>query len=99
VGPRRDGGTIRVRAALVRGDVELTVEDDGLGASADALPDTRGPGLRTLRERLALETKWRGEVETTSTPGEGFRVRVRLARVQGANSYTTRPIGIAEPAV
>jgi hypothetical protein len=99
VGPRRDGGTIRVRAALVRGDVELTVEDDGLGASADALRDTRGTGLRTLRERLALETKWRGEVETTSAAGEGFRVRVRLARVQGANSYTTRPIGIAEPAV
>ncbi|MEP6492741.1 MAG: histidine kinase [bacterium] len=81
IGPRRDGGTIRVAASATetRGDIELVVEDDGLGASADALHTTSGTGLRTLRERLAIETKWRGHVETTTTPGAGFTVRVRIA--------------------
>lgn len=98
VGPRRDGGNVRVTAALVRGDIELTVEDNGVGVSADALRDTRGTGLRTLRERLALETQWRGEVMTPSSPGAGFTVRVRLLRStsKGATSGT---IGRAEPRI
>jgi two-component sensor histidine kinase len=84
VGPRRDGGTIRVTAAPIGDDIELTVEDNGLGASADAVRDTRGTGLRTLRERLALESKWRGEIATTTSPGAGFTVRVRLLRSVGS---------------
>jgi hypothetical protein len=48
------------------------------------LRETTGTGLRTLRERFAIEPSWRGDVETQTSPGAGFTVRVRLAAISGA---------------
>ena len=45
-------------------------------ALVEAHPDLT---VAELRERLALEARWRGHVETKTAPGGGFTVRVRLA--------------------
>jgi signal transduction histidine kinase len=57
------------------GDLEISVEDDGLGFDPAEMADTRGLGLVGMRERAALLD---GRVALESTRGAGTRVRVRL---------------------
>jgi signal transduction histidine kinase len=79
IGPRRDGGTVRVSARRDDGRVELLVSDDGLGADPSVVDASGGTGLRTLRQRLALDDTLDGRVEVETAPGAGFRVRVSVA--------------------
>lgn len=52
IAPRREGGTIDVRAMAKHGRLSLEVADDGAGFDASTLPG--GHGLALLRARLAL---------------------------------------------
>jgi two-component system, LytTR family, sensor histidine kinase AlgZ len=52
VSPRRDGGSIGVRAHAVDGHLRIEVSDDGPGFDASSLPE--GHGLALLRSRLQL---------------------------------------------
>ena len=52
VSPRREGGSIAVRAAARNGRVEIAVEDDGPGFDASAA--SPGHGLALVRDRLAM---------------------------------------------
>jgi two-component system, LytTR family, sensor kinase len=54
VGPRREGGTVHVRAARVGDRLRLVVGDDGVGLRTDAVTGTQGAGigLRNVRARL-----------------------------------------------
>ena len=52
VSPRREGGTIAVRAAATNGRVCIQVQDDGPGFDATGAP--AGHGLALVRERLAM---------------------------------------------
>ena len=52
VAPRREGGSIRVRAIAVDGRVRVSVDDDGPGFDAMVRPD--GHGLDLLAERLKM---------------------------------------------
>jgi two-component sensor histidine kinase len=79
IGPRRAGGTVRVSARRDGSRLELTVEDDGVGGDPAAVRTSKGTGLRTLRERLALEGSLEGKVEVETSADDGFRVRVCLA--------------------
>jgi signal transduction histidine kinase len=54
--------------------VRLTVSDDGRGADETA-PESGGFGLLGLRERVQLVE---GRFETTSSPDEGFVLRVEV---------------------
>lgn len=56
-------------------DLEISVEDDGLGFDPADMADTRGLGLVGMRERAALLD---GRVALESARGAGTRVRVRL---------------------
>ena len=66
-----------------RGDLNVEVDDDGLGASARA-PDNPGHGLAGMRERAATVG---GDVKAGPRVGGGFRV---IARLPVAEAVTSR---------
>ncbi len=74
---RQHSAARHVRVSLGATGEELSVEvsDDGRGFVAE--PIDGGMGLSTLRERAALLG---GDLEVSSEPGGGTRVRLRLAR-------------------
>lgn len=72
-----DAGQVRIRIACPR-DLELEVDDDGVGFDAVLPPPPDGRqhmGLFGIRERAAALG---GEATVESTPGEGTRVRVTI---------------------
>jgi LytS/YehU family sensor histidine kinase len=79
VAPMPHGGLVTVRARRVTGEIILDVSDDGAGADVAFVESARGTGLRTLRQRLALDPNARGRMELEASPGRGFRVRVVVA--------------------
>jgi signal transduction histidine kinase len=71
----RHAGATRVSVSIVHREnqVEVSVEDDGVGGSRD---DVRsGNGLLGMRERAAAIG---GDLDAGPLPGGGFRVRARL---------------------
>src|SRR6185369_4256517 len=77
VSPRREGGSIAVRADARNGRVEIAVEDDGPGFDPSAaLP---GHGLALVRERLAMTLGADAELQIDSRPGY-CRVAIRRPR-------------------
>ena len=81
----RHAGANRVRVELrhAEGDVELIVDDDGVGF--DPMRISRGHGrrptlgLRGMSERVATVG---GSLEITSAPGIGTRIRARFPRAK-----------------
>ncbi|HEV3062620.1 MAG TPA: histidine kinase [Vicinamibacterales bacterium] len=76
VSPRREGASIRISAGEAVGGIHATrvsVEDDGPGFDASALP--AGHGLALLRDRVALLFGGRAALEIDGAPG---RARVTL---------------------
>jgi sensor histidine kinase YesM len=67
VSPRREGGSIAVRAAVTDTGLRLEVEDDGPGFEPASLPD--GHGLALLKGRLAMMFGGRGRLDVDSRPG------------------------------
>jgi LytS/YehU family sensor histidine kinase len=67
VSPRREGGSIAVRAAVTDARLRLEVEDDGPGFESGFLPD--GHGLALLRGRLAMMFGEQGRLDVDSRPG------------------------------
>jgi hypothetical protein len=83
IAPARRGGTVRLSARRVDRDVWIEVADDGVGARPEAIEAGAGTGLKTLRERLALDPDRPGRLEIDTSPGAGCRVRfVTLANDQ-----------------
>lgn len=85
-----EGGTIRVRSALVGDGVVTTIQDTGIGIPADHLPyifdrfyrvnpdsPTQGTGLGLAIVKSVIEMH-SGEIEATSTLGEGSTFTFRL---------------------
>lgn len=64
ISPRREGGTIAVRAATANGHVRVEVADDGPGFSTVALPE--GHGLALLRARLQMLFRDRASLRIAS---------------------------------
>ena len=77
VSPRREGGSIAVRASANNGRVEIAVEDDGPGFD----PSTASPGhgLALVRERLAMTLGSDAALHIDSRPGLS-RVTLRFPR-------------------
>ncbi|MGI6557808.1 MAG: sensor histidine kinase [Limnochordia bacterium] len=66
---------IRVRLEFAPFAVTLVVEDDGRGFTPSETGGLDGFGLLGMRERAELVD---GDLEVTSAPGQGTRVRVRV---------------------
>ena len=77
VSPRREGGSIAVRATAQNGRVEIAVEDDGPGFDPSAAAP--GHGLALVRERLAMTLGSEAALHVDSRPGQS-RVAIRLPR-------------------
>lgn len=73
----RHSGARRARVALglKDGQVELDIEDDGRGITAEEAAKSRSLGLKGMRERISYLG---GSLAVEGTPGQGTRVRVRL---------------------
>ena len=78
IGPKREGGTVRVSAHRRGAFLDLIVSDNGAGAERTAVEQSAGTGLRTLQQRLALDPVCRGNVTVEAKPNVGFTVRVTL---------------------
>lgn len=71
------GGVITVRLYEDGEEIVLEIIDDGAGADEDKSDDNGSTGLGS-RLMQAFAKQLRGKVETTSAPGEGFRVELRM---------------------
>lgn len=73
-------GVVSIDTKVEDGVLTLTVDDDGLGMTAEALDEAfvRGVGLRNLRQRLARLYGPAHQPEIQSKPGRGTTVRIRL---------------------
>ena len=73
---RKHSEASRVRVELTATDsgIQLSVSDDGVGFNVDKI-DRRRYGLRGMRERAKLLG---GEIDITSSPGNGTDVKVSL---------------------
>jgi two-component system sensor histidine kinase AlgZ len=66
VSPRREGGTITIRASLNDGHLRFEISDDGPGFDPVALPE--GHGLTLLRSRLSMLYGDRASIDIQSRP-------------------------------
>lgn len=78
ISAKADGGAVRIRARLCDGYVTMTVEDDGLGVDPALVAVNAGSGLNLLRRRLGAVYDGRASLDWETSPGEGFRARLRL---------------------
>jgi LytS/YehU family sensor histidine kinase len=85
VAPQRRGGQVTVSATLDRGtgdsyQLQVTVQDTGVGATADALERGRrsGLGLQNVERRLAHQFGTAASLDIRSSPDEGTTVDIRL---------------------
>lgn len=94
--PKLAGGTLRIRAADQNGQLQLTVEDDGLGFAQlpvqaatppAAAAATNGIGLRNVAERLATLYAGRAELRCEAVATGGSRVTLLLPRSAPALSH------------
>jgi sensor histidine kinase YesM len=77
IDPVPQGGTLRIRAALVGESLEIMVADDGVGATEQPSRARNGIGLGALRERLAL-TYDRFSIAGENGEQRGYVVRLSL---------------------
>jgi signal transduction histidine kinase len=83
IAPRLGGGRLVVRAAVMAGELEIEVRDDGPGAPRVDEAGRRGVGLRAVEERLLSRHPGRARMEVTTAPGTGYTVKLRLpARIR-----------------
>jgi signal transduction histidine kinase len=78
IAPKPEGGTVRIRASRTGEQVELSVEDDGLGAHSADVGANGGSGLRLLSQRLGVVHGDGASLEWSTEPGSGFSAVVRV---------------------
>lgn len=64
-----------ILVAAAEGGLDVEVEDDGKGVSAEDLAKTRSLGLKGMRERIAFLG---GSFEVARAPRGGTRLRIRI---------------------
>jgi two-component system, LytTR family, sensor kinase len=95
LGPKPDGGVLRVLARPEGGALRLTVEDDGVGWATSRQPDPRadgtgGIGVPNVAERLRALYGGEATMMVTSEPGRGARVEILIPRREREDSDRRR---------
>ena len=75
--PKPEGGRLDVEAAIVDGELRLSVIDTGIGL-APAWDQGSGTGLKNIRDRLALLYGDAASLQVEPHDGGGTRVMVRM---------------------
>lgn len=78
IGPRAEGGHVRIRARIEGAFLVVVVEDDGAGSSPEK--SEAGFGLYSIRERLRLLYGGRGSLSLAPGLGGGIRAELRVPR-------------------
>ena len=75
-----DGGTIRLRSRLVDGNLEIVIEDDGIGIEESKLENLfeQGIGVNNVNERLKVLFGEGYRMYIDSRPGEGTRTQLEI---------------------
>lgn len=103
---QEEPGTITIRGWFEHGDVLFSVQDNGVGMSAERLAslneslsdgkiDKFGIGLRNVNERLRLYYGESSSLAVDSRPGEGTTVTLRIAGLLG--NASTQPLELTSP--
>jgi len=75
--PKAEGGSIRIAAEVVDGDLYVTISDTGLGFNPAGAPTSGGGlGLANIRERLGLLYGSRAKFVITANEPSGTRVAI-----------------------
>jgi signal transduction histidine kinase len=80
VGRHARASLLRVEIARVEGELVVAVEDDGVGAPAQAFEAGDAYGIMGMRERAR---HFGGRIDIRSAPGEGTCMRLRLRLPDG----------------
>ena len=75
VGRHAQARHLRVVIAVAAGELLLTVQDDGVGAPAQAFEAGDAYGVMGMRERAR---HFGGQIHISSAPGEGTQMRLQL---------------------
>jgi len=75
-GPRVEPTHVAIRASLAGGELAVTVQDDGAGASDVDMEGAKGSGLRRLRERMRSLHRGRARLEIARVVPGGFTVSI-----------------------
>jgi len=78
VAPRAKGGHIRLTAMLSGGTLHLEVTDNGPGCTQKTWQNAEGIGLENTRKRLATQFQGQARFAVTTSPGNGFKVKMVL---------------------
>jgi sensor histidine kinase YesM len=78
IAPRREGGSITLRAAVEDEMLVLEVNDNGPGTDPAILANASGVGLSATRRRLKLQYGDDATLDVRTEPGKGFQVRLRI---------------------
>ncbi len=78
IGPRPEGGKLKIAAKITGGVLRIDVCDDGVGVDPADFQDCNGLGIRGVRQRLEVSGEFQGGLELVSSPGNGFRSTVTL---------------------
>lgn len=77
VAARVEGGRVRIAARRAGSNLEVTIEDDGVGLDPNASPKGAGFGLHSVRERLRVAGPPHA-ISIDAPPGGGTRVVITL---------------------
>ena len=106
LGPKPEGGSVRIVARVEGPTLHLAVEDDGVGWSPAGIADrgNRAPGpggigLANVEERLRVLYGEDAEITFRGGPGAGTRVDILIPRQASENAdRRRRGVGAVETA-
>jgi len=80
VGPKIEGGTITLRVARGKGQLQIEVLDDGVGIPEQRRPDIleSGIGISNVHERLKVLYGQDFSMRIESQPGKGTTIRIEI---------------------